>query len=65
MMVMQTLKIMEDLYLPIIAMCPQMNSCPSLHMQNMQNQDEPRHDKTKKVAVRPSKTQISLGIRPD
>ena len=24
---------------------------------------EPRHDKTKKVTVRPAKTQISLGIR--
>ena len=26
--------------------------------------NEPRHDKTNKVAVRPVKTQISLGIRP-
>ena len=26
--------------------------------------DEPRHDKTDKVIVRPAKTQISLGIRP-
>ena len=26
--------------------------------------DEPRHDKTNKVSVRPAKTQISLGIRP-
>ena len=26
--------------------------------------NEPRHDKTNKMAVRPSKTQISLGIRP-
>ena len=25
---------------------------------------EPRHDKTNKTAVRPAKTQISLGIRP-
>ena len=25
---------------------------------------EPRHDKTNKMAVRPAKTQISLGIRP-
>ena len=25
---------------------------------------EPRHDKTKKVSVRPAKTQISLVIRP-
>ena len=25
---------------------------------------EPRHDKTNKMAVRPEKTQISLGIRP-
>ena len=30
--------------------------------QNSRN--EPRHDKTNNVAVRPSKTQISLGIRP-
>ena len=27
-------------------------------------QCEPRHDKIKRVSVRPSKTQISLGIRP-
>ena len=26
--------------------------------------DEPRHDKTNKMAVHPAKTQISLGIRP-
>ena len=26
--------------------------------------NEPRHDKTKKMTVRPAKTQISLGIRP-
>ena len=26
--------------------------------------NEPRHDKTNKLAVRPTKTQISLGIRP-
>ena len=25
---------------------------------------QPRHDKTNKIAVRPAKTQISLGIRP-
>ena len=25
---------------------------------------KPRHDKTNKMAVRPAKTQISLGIRP-
>ena len=28
------------------------------------NQNEPRHDKTNKMSVRPAKTQISLGIRP-
>ena len=28
------------------------------------NTNEPRHDKTNKVTVRPAKTQISLGIRP-
>ena len=27
--------------------------------------NEPPHEKTNKVAVRPAKTQISLGIRPD
>ena len=27
--------------------------------------NEPSYDKTNKVAVRPTKTQISLGIRPD
>ena len=26
--------------------------------------NQPRHDKTNKVTVRPAKTQISLGIRP-
>ena len=26
--------------------------------------NEPRHDKTNNVAVRPAKTEISLGIRP-
>ena len=26
--------------------------------------NEPLHDKTNKVSVRPAKTQISLGIRP-
>ena len=26
--------------------------------------NEPPHDKTNKVSVRPAKTQISLGIRP-
>ena len=26
--------------------------------------DEPRHDKTNKMCVRPAKTQISLGISP-
>ena len=28
------------------------------------NTCEPRHDKTNNVAVRPAKTQISLGISP-
>ena len=32
------------------------------HLQ--QNASEPRHDKTNKMAVRPAKNQISLGIRP-
>ena len=30
----------------------------------IKRQYEPRHDKTNKMAVRPTKTQISLGIRP-
>ena len=30
----------------------------------IQNTNEPPRDKTNKVAVRPAKTQISLGIRP-
>ena len=29
-----------------------------------QNSNEPRHDKTNKMSVRPAKIQISLGIRP-
>ena len=28
------------------------------------DRNEPQHDKTNKVSVRPAKTQISLGIRP-
>ena len=33
--------------------------------QEMSHQtNEPRHDKTNKMSVRPAKTQISLGIRP-
>ena len=31
---------------------------------NTQSRHEPRHDKTNKMAVRPAKTQISLGIYP-
>ena len=31
---------------------------------NLTNRNEPRHDKTNKVSVRPAKTQISLGIHP-
>ena len=29
-----------------------------------ENKTEPPHDKTNNVAVRPAKTQVSLGIRP-
>ena len=29
------------------------------------NKIEPQHDRTNKMCVRPAKTQISLGIRPD
>ena len=32
--------------------------------ENDKSVNEPRHDKTNKVSVRPAKTQISLGIRP-
>ena len=28
------------------------------------SENEPQHDKTNKMSVRPAKTQISLGIRP-
>ena len=35
-------------------------SCP----QDLWIWNEPRHDKTNKMSVRPAKTQISLGIRP-
>ena len=35
-----------------------------LTLQPAQEIIEPRHDKTNKMAVRPAKTQISLGIRP-
>ena len=33
-------------------------------MPNQAKLSEPQHDKTNKMAVRPAKTQISLGIRP-
>ena len=36
--------------------------CPRKSMKPVSN--EPRHDKTNKVTVRPAKTQICLGIRP-
>ena len=36
----------------------------SINEQDVQLTCEPPHDKTNKVAVRPAKTQISLGIRP-
>ena len=35
-----------------------------LSLLSEKNNNEPRHDKTKKMSVRPAKTQISLGIRP-
>ena len=34
------------------------------HPENHYYCNEPRHDKTNKMSVRPAKTQISLGIRP-
>ena len=40
----------------------QHHSCRVSVMPSMKN--EPPHDKTNKVSVRPAKTQISLGIRP-
>ena len=39
---------------------PRYNRIP----QSCREPNEPRHDKTNKVSVRPTKTQISLGIRP-
>ena len=33
-------------------------------LQGVPQTNEPRHDKTNKISVRPAKTQISLGIRP-
>ena len=30
----------------------------------LEQANDPRHDKTNKMAIRPAKTQISLGIRP-
>ena len=34
------------------------------HWASMYFENEPRHDKTNKMSVRPAKTQINLGIRP-
>ena len=39
-------------------------SCSSRHQVSFVFLNEPRHDKTNKMSVRPAKTQISLGIRP-
>ena len=39
-----------------------LRSSKKSYFDNLAN--EPRHDKTNNVAVRPAKTQISLGIRP-
>ena len=43
--------------------------CPNIedHYRSLEHytkQNEPRHDKTNKMTVRPAKTQISLGVRP-
>ena len=38
--------------------------CPKVKIDSVTKTNEPRHDKTNKVSVRPAKTQISLGIRP-
>ena len=35
-----------------------------LTVKRMHDRNEPPHDKTNKMDVRPAKTQISLGIRP-
>ena len=35
------------------------------HQKSTKFINEPRHDKTNKMAVRPAKTQISLGIREE
>ena len=36
----------------------------SCQKQTKYRENEPRHDKTKKMSVRPAKTLIRLGIRP-
>ena len=43
---------------------PHRRFLPSVYMDGMQCDFEPRHDKTNKMSVRPAKTRISLGIRP-
>ena len=41
------------------------NSLDATHLLFLfDSSNEPRHDKTNKMSVRPVKTQISLGIRP-
>ena len=37
---------------------------PSFAVKCLSITNEPRHDKSNKISVRPAKTQISLGIRP-
>ena len=39
------------------------NSCLKVHSSHLKNKYEPPHDKSNKMAVRPAKTQIILGIR--
>ena len=38
--------------------------CQVFHPLGVIHINEPRHDKTNKMSVRPAKTQISLGIHP-
>ena len=44
--------------------CSATEASKSLLILELATISEPRHDKTNKMAVRPAKTQINLGIRP-
>ena len=54
---------MPGILCQVYSECQNNFSCPSMCWVPL-TAPEPPHDKTNNVAVRPAKTQVSLGIRP-